>query len=116
MVSKAGVCDSRDVLRQIFVAGIPIESIAGSRTSVHVGSFSNDFMTFTQRDIQQMPKYNATGCSQSLLSNRVSWFFNLRGASMTVDTACSSSLVALDLACQGLRSGDAEMVRKQSFA
>jgi acyl transferase domain-containing protein len=92
-----------------------MNKLAESKTSVHVGSFSNDFMTFTQRDIERIPKYNATGCSQSLLSNRISWFFNIRGTSLTVDTACSSSLVALDLACRELWSGQASMVRGPSF-
>jgi hypothetical protein len=48
-------------------------------------------------------------CS-SMLSNRVSWFFDMRGPSLTVDTACSSSLYAVHLACQSLRSGESKMV------
>ena len=43
-------------------------------------------------------------------ANGVSWVFNLKGNSVNIDTACSSSLVALDLACQGLHSGDSNMV------
>jgi acyl transferase domain-containing protein/NADPH:quinone reductase-like Zn-dependent oxidoreductase len=85
-------------------AGI-LQDIAGSNTSVHVGCFSSDFATFNLRDIQKIPKYSATGSSQSILSNRISWNFDLKGPSMTIDTACSSSLVALDLACQGLWTG-----------
>ena len=62
------------------------------------------------RDSQQIPKYSATGTAASILSNRLSWFYDLRGASMTVDTACSSGMVALDLACNGLWSGKSSMV------
>nr|QEE83323.1 polyketide synthase 2122 [Alternaria oxytropis] len=47
--------------------------------------------------------------SASLASNRLSWFYNLRGPSLTVDTACSSSLTAFHLACQSIRTGEAEM-------
>ncbi|KAH8691692.1 reducing type I polyketide synthase [Phaeosphaeriaceae sp. PMI808] len=82
-------------------AGI-LQDIAGSNTSVHVGCFSSEFTSHILRDIQKIPKYAATGSSQSILSNRISWHFDLKGPSMTIDTACSSSLVALDLACQGL--------------
>ncbi|PEG38037.1 polyketide synthase [Mycolicibacterium duvalii] len=45
----------------------------------------------------------------SIIANRVSYYFDLRGPSVTVDTACSSSLVAIHLACQSLRSGDANL-------
>jgi len=41
-----------------------------------------------------------------MLSNRLSYFYNLSGPSFTVDTACSASLVALHLACQSLRAGE----------
>lgn len=47
--------------------------------------------------------------SSSLASNRLSWFYNLKGPSLTLDTACSSSLTALHLACQSIRTGEAEM-------
>ncbi|TVY91260.1 Highly reducing polyketide synthase [Lachnellula willkommii] len=90
-------------------AGIPMEAVRGSDASVHVGSFTSDFKTMVWRDAQQIPKYSATGTAGSILSNRISWFFDLGGPSMTVDTACSSGLVALDLSCNGLWSGQSRM-------
>jgi acyl transferase domain-containing protein len=53
--------------------------------------------------------------SNSILANRVSWFYNFKGTSLTLDTACSSSLVAFHLAAQDLRNGQAEMVSRQTF-
>ncbi|KAH7330434.1 reducing type I polyketide synthase [Rhexocercosporidium sp. MPI-PUGE-AT-0058] len=90
-------------------AGIPLETIKGSKTSVHVGSFTDDFNTMSWRDTQQIPKYSATGTSVAILSNRISWFFDLRGPSMSVDTACSSGLVALHLSCSDLWAGESSM-------
>ena len=57
-----------------------------------------------------MPKYTGTGGASSMLSNRLSWFLDLKGPSLTIDTACSSSMVALDVACQALRNGESNMV------
>lgn len=55
------------------------------------------------------PVYTATGIGRSILSNRVSYFFDWHGPSMTIDTACSSSLVAVHLAVQALRSGESRV-------
>jgi acyl transferase domain-containing protein len=90
-------------------AGLRLEDVAGTKTSVHVGCFTSDFATMQFRDAQSIPKYNSLGTAGSMLANRLSWFFDLRGESMYVDTACSSSLVALALACQGLAAGESEM-------
>ncbi|KAK7959033.1 lovastatin nonaketide synthase [Apiospora aurea] len=90
-------------------AGIPMESIKGSRTSVHVGSFTNDYSAMTTKDLEMYPKYNVTGVGNSILSNRISYFFDLHGQSMTIDTACSSSLVCFHLGNQGLQHGEADI-------
>ena len=92
------------------VGGIPMERIAGTNTSVHVGCFTADYITTNWRDSQQIPKYSATGTAASILANRLSWFYDLRGPSMTVDTACSSGMVAMDLACNGIWSGTSDIV------
>ncbi|GFF56682.1 hybrid NRPS/PKS enzyme, putative [Aspergillus udagawae] len=89
------------------VAGYSLEAMNGSKTSVHVGVMNTDFSNIQLRDSEVLPTYNATGTCISILSNRLSYFFNLKGPSVTIDTACSSSLVALHQAVQGLRAGDA---------
>lgn len=90
-------------------AGVTLDQLRGSLTSVHVGVMSNDYSVIQARDTETLPKYNATGTANSILSNRVSYVFDLKGPSATIDTACSSSLVALHHAVQGLRHGDSDM-------
>ncbi|CAG9992168.1 unnamed protein product, partial [Clonostachys byssicola] len=90
-------------------AGIPIQIIAGTKTSVYSATFMRDYDYLHNNDPDDQPKYLGLGTSPNMLSNRVSWFFDLRGPSGSVDTACSSSLLALDLVCQSIWSGDANM-------
>ena len=96
--------------------GIPLHQITGSKTSVFTGCFMDDYRLLYAKDPENYAQYGATGLAASILANRLSWFFNLRGTSVNIDTACSSSLVALDLACQSLLSKDCNMVgSKRSF-
>ncbi|OGM50472.1 putative polyketide synthase, partial [Aspergillus bombycis] len=90
-------------------AGITMAEASGSKTCVFTGSFSHDYHTLQVKDPMRLPKWHATGTSMNMLSNRVSWFFNLQGPGATVDTACSSSLMAIDLACQSIWSGHSSM-------
>lgn len=92
-------------------AGLSITDtkIRGSDTGVYVGVMFNDYATMLLRDQQSLPTYFATGTGSSILSNRLSHFYDWHGPSVTVDTACSSSLVAVHLAVQALRSGDCRM-------
>ncbi|KID74173.1 Reducing polyketide synthase hmp8 [Metarhizium brunneum] len=89
-------------------AGLRVDELAGSRTGVFMASFTSDYREMLYRDAETAPLYTATGTSNTSTSNRVSWFFDLRGPSFTVNTACSSSLVACHLACQSLWSGETE--------
>ncbi|KAF7931189.1 uncharacterized protein EAE97_009398 [Botrytis byssoidea] len=90
-------------------AGISMQKLAGSDTSVFTGCFTDDYKTLYQKDVYNTASYAATGITTTLNANRISWFFNTLGTSVNIDTACSSSLVALDLACQSLRSGESKL-------
>lgn len=93
-----------------FTAGIPIERVQGSNTSVYVRNLVQEYGAIFAYDGELNPKYQATGISSAMLSNRLSWFYYLQGSSVSIDTACSSSLVGLHLACQNLLQGESEMV------
>ncbi|KAH7303214.1 putative polyketide synthase [Stachybotrys elegans] len=97
------------VYRALENAGIPMQDVRGTNTSVHTGCFTADYTWGVARDPEKQPKYAATGLAACMLSNRISTFFDLSGASVTIDTACSSSLVALDMACQSIREGSSSM-------
>ncbi|KAK7972165.1 hypothetical protein PG988_006299 [Apiospora saccharicola] len=90
-------------------AGIPFPQAVGTRTGVYVGCSSADFRDMTLRDLDASLRYAGTGTINSMLSNRVSWFYDFTGPSMTIDTACSSSLVAVHQAVMALRNGSISM-------
>ncbi|KAF4962500.1 hypothetical protein FSARC_9423 [Fusarium sarcochroum] len=90
-------------------AGLPIPKIAGSKTSVFTGVFVHDYRDALLRDADNLPRLMATGTGVPMMSNRISHFFDLRGASMTIETACSSTLVAMHQGIQSLRTGEADM-------
>lgn len=91
-------------------AGQTIEGLRGSSTGVIVGLMGDDWSGLLYRDWESLPQYSATGMGRSVMSNRVSYFFDWHGPSITLDTACSSSLVAVHLGIQSLRSGECEVV------
>lgn len=90
-------------------AGLPLDAIAGTDTSCYIGNFTNDYREMLFRDPESAPLYSLSGSGSELISNRISWFYDLRGPSFTLGTACSSSLVALHQACQSLRTGESNM-------
>lgn len=85
-------------------AGQRPDTLAGSRTGVFVGNARADYL---ERSLRLGPD-GVTAAQlhnfRSLLSARLSHFFDLRGPSLVVDTACSSSLTAVHSAVQSLRA------------
>ncbi|KAL7917759.1 thiolase-like protein [Trichoderma austrokoningii] len=90
-------------------AGIPMHEFKGSDTGIFVAMFGHDFSQMIHKDPEAISKYHNLGVARPLLSNRVSYVFDLQGPSVMVDTACSGSLSAISLACQSLRSGETNM-------
>ncbi|KAH9904493.1 hypothetical protein F4778DRAFT_790038 [Xylariomycetidae sp. FL2044] len=90
-------------------AGMPLKQVMGTQTSVYVGSLGSEYSLLYGSDDEINEKYQATGTSGAMISNRVSRFYDLHGPSVTLDTACSSSLMALHLAVQSLHQGESEM-------
>ncbi|MBV8934876.1 MAG: polyketide synthase, partial [Alphaproteobacteria bacterium] len=85
-------------------AGIPPSKVAGSAIGVYVGASATDYSDLRLGDPAGADSYFMTGSTLSILANRISYIFDLRGPSLAIDTACSSSLVALHHACEAIRS------------
>ncbi|HYI12098.1 MAG TPA: SDR family NAD(P)-dependent oxidoreductase [Thermoanaerobaculia bacterium] len=89
-------------------AGIRPSALAGRNVGVWAGAQLNEYMRLIG-DAGEARAQAALGNTQTMLANRVSYWFDFRGPSQTVDTACSSSLVAVHRAVQALRSGECEL-------
>lgn len=86
-----------------------MEQVAGSQTSVFAGVFTHDYHEALVRDEDRLPRFMLVGTWNPMSSNRISHFFDFRGASMTLETGCSTTLVALHQAVQSLRNREADM-------
>ncbi|WP_129305786.1 type I polyketide synthase [Streptomyces sp. L2] len=86
-------------------AGIDPSALAGSDTAVIIGVSSHGYGDLQQRRPRTTNAYSMSGMASCNTANRVSYFFDLHGASFAVDTACSSTLTAVHQACQEVRSG-----------
>ena len=76
-------------------AGIPLQQVRGSDTAVYVAIFSRDYNRIMFKDTSDMAKYYITRIKEAIISNRISYTFDLKGPSMTLDTGCSRSIIAL---------------------
>ncbi|MCA9872613.1 MAG: HAD-IIIC family phosphatase [Anaerolineales bacterium] len=92
-------------------AGIAPEQLAGSLTAVYLGISTNDYVHLSVKSgsLEQIDPYLGTGGAFSVAAGRLSYLLGLQGPNLAVDTACSSSLVAVHLACQALRTRQANL-------
>uniref|UniRef100_H2Y3E5 Fatty acid synthase n=1 Tax=Ciona intestinalis TaxID=7719 RepID=H2Y3E5_CIOIN len=86
-------------------AGVNPSSIAGSNTGVWVGNSSSEVREALTKDPDTTEGYVMTGCFSSMMANRISYFFDVKGTSVSMDTACSSSTLALQNAFVAIRDG-----------
>ena len=92
--------------------GIPAEALAGTEVGVFIGGFTLDHQLLQNQGRTsrfRFKTHSTTGMMMTMLSNRISFAFDLRGPSMTIDTACSSSLVAVHLAAQSIWNGESDL-------
>ena len=109
-MSRIGTSVIKMHAHEMFPAGISIESLKGSETAVFASTMAFDYIKMLSRDPDDLPPSALSGTAASILANRLSWYYDLKGPSVHVDTACSSGLIAVDLACQSILTGSANMV------
>ncbi|RAH47485.1 type I polyketide synthase, partial [Aspergillus brunneoviolaceus CBS 621.78] len=90
-------------------AGLPMSKFVSSNTSVFAAGFNHDHRDRLSTDPDIALKHQPTGAESSMISGRVSWFYDFKGPSLTIETACSSSMVAFHLAAQSLHAGESDM-------
>lgn len=90
-------------------AGMSVETLKGSKTGVFMGGFMPENLLAQATDKYQINSHTVAGSTMTMLSNRISYFFDLKGPSLSLDTACSSSLVATHYACQSIWNGESSM-------
>ena len=90
-------------------AGIPPDSLVGTRTGVMMGVYFNEYQSMLGASAENVDAYSGTGNAHSITVGRISYLLGLRGPAVAVDTACSSSLVAVHLACQSLRLRETDL-------
>ncbi|KAF4341752.1 polyketide synthase [Fusarium beomiforme] len=90
-------------------AGIAVETLRGSNTAVFASIFERSYDRMGHKDLSTIGRTHLNGTGESILSNRISYCFDLRGPCMTIDTGCSGSLVGLHQACHSLRLGESDL-------
>lgn len=92
-------------------ARIAAGGLAGTQTGVFVGGFTTDSMLlrFGPMNRSSISNHTAASSTLTMLSNRLSYFYDFKGPSFSVDTACSSSLVAIHQACVSLQRGESDL-------
>jgi len=63
-------------------AGLRLQDLKGSDTAVYVGLMTHDFEVTKYHDLQATGTYLATGAASSIISNRLSYFFDWHGPSV----------------------------------
>jgi acyl transferase domain-containing protein/NADPH:quinone reductase-like Zn-dependent oxidoreductase/surfactin synthase thioesterase subunit/NAD(P)-dependent dehydrogenase (short-subunit alcohol dehydrogenase family)/phospholipid N-methyltransferase/aryl carrier-like protein len=91
-------------------AGLSINDLSGSRTSVFIGISAHDYgdLQNTPQERVNIGAHTNVGSAMCIAANRISYSYNLIGPSFALDTACSSSLNAVHLACRSIWEGDAD--------
>lgn len=88
--------------RTIEDAAYPIDELKGKNVGCYVAAAGNDYASLQAKIGKDQIPFSLSGYSLSILSNRISNFFDWHGPSFSLDTACSGGLSALVKGCNDL--------------
>jgi acyl transferase domain-containing protein len=80
-------------------AGIDPEMLDKSRVGVYIGVWSQDYRG------DRKSVFLPTGTNPSIIANRISYHYDLRGPSWVSNAACASSLIAVHYAIKDIEAG-----------
>jgi acyl transferase domain-containing protein/acyl carrier protein len=90
-------------------AGICPSRLSGEKIGVFTGIANLDYKELQEKEASAIATHYATGIAQSVIANRISYYFNFKGPSFPLDTACASALTAIHMAAQALQRGECNM-------
>ena len=64
-----------------FIIGVNPESVRGTKTGVFIGASASESHEAWASDPDKTVGYSMTGCTRSMFSNRLSFFFDFKGKS-----------------------------------
>ncbi|KAH7372241.1 putative polyketide synthase [Pyrenochaeta sp. MPI-SDFR-AT-0127] len=80
----------------------------GKTIGCYIGNFGEDWIEMFAKEPQQWGMHRIVGTGDFVISNRLSYEFDIKGPSMTIRTGCSAALVSLNEACAAIARGDCE--------
>jgi amino acid adenylation domain-containing protein len=91
-------------------AAYKASDLKSKNVGCYIATTGNDFNNvLIKKNNKQIP-FSLSGYSLSILSNRISNYFDWRGPSITLDAACSGSLCAFVRACNDLANDVCDLV------
>ena len=89
-------------------AGYQHNQLSGKDIGVFVGVSTFDYKELQEKYSPSIEGHSATGIHNTIVPNRISYFFNFFGPSISIDSACAGSLVSIHQAVNSIRSGECE--------
>lgn len=76
-------------------AGLPAETLRGSKTGVFLGLFTRDFERMAYKDNSEAHPRHSLLTGDAIMANRISYQMDFKGPSFMVDTGCVSVHLAI---------------------